>query len=128
MFVVNYGTDVIVPYNIILFKISSKKFARIPAKGLKTEQKVEKCLQKRTNYYKFKELLNIFVTNKETDFYNISFLSLCKLCCNLFPCHVFLCHQYHHVIEEIGYLVLYLVCIGIFGGDHDLCRLFSQLL
>lgn len=128
MFVVNYGTDVIVLYNIILFKITCKKFARIPAKWLKTEQKVEKRLQKSTNYYKPKELLNIFVTNKEIHFFTISFLSLRKFCCNLFPCHVFLCHQHHHVIEEIGYLVLYLVRIGIFRGDHDLCRLLSQLL
>lgn len=128
MFVVNYGTDVIVLYNIILFKITRKKFARIPAKGLKTEQIVEKHLQKRTNYYKLKELLNNFVKQRNIFCFTISFLSLRKFCCDLFPCHVFLCHQHHHVIEEIGYLVLYLVRIGIFRGDHDLRRLLSQLL
>ncbi len=128
MFVVNYGTVVIVLYNIILFKSACEKFARIPAKGLKTDQKVEKRLQKRTNYYKPNGLLNNFVKNKRIKFFAISFLSLSKFCCNLFPCHVFLCHQHHHVIEEIGYLVLYLVRIGIFRGDHNLCRLFSQLL
>ena len=55
-------------------------------------------------------------------------LTICKLCSDFFPGDIFLCHQDHHMIQEIADFIFDLIGVGIFGSDHNLGRLLAQIL
>ena len=60
--------------------------------------------------------------------YLISYLPVCQFPRNIFPGYPLIRHQYHHVVQEVGNLILHFLRIRIFSRNHNLCRFLAQLL
>ena len=53
-------------------------------------------------------------------------LAVCKLSGDIIPSHTAFRHQYHHMVQKIGNLVLDLLRIRVFRCNDDLRRFFSD--